>query len=94
MTRPLCFILRHGETDWNLEGRLQGSSDIPLNDEGRRQAAADLKDWMEENGADAADSDSADLTAALAASDLVVTATSAAEPLFDDAAIRAMILGT
>ena len=29
----------------------------------RRQAAADLKDWMEENGADAADSDSADLTA-------------------------------
>lgn len=39
-------------------------------------------------GTDDSGADSADLTAALAASDLVVTATSAAEPLFDDAAIR------
>jgi probable phosphoglycerate mutase len=35
---PELYFIRHGETDWNAEGRYQGSKDIPLNDRGRGQA--------------------------------------------------------
>jgi len=34
------FLVRHGETSWNREGRFQGQIDVPLNDAGLRQADA------------------------------------------------------
>ena len=37
---PDLFFVRHGETDWNRQGRLQGRRDVDLNALGRRQAVA------------------------------------------------------
>lgn len=38
MSKKRILFVRHGKTDWNGQFRFQGKSDIPLNDEGRRQA--------------------------------------------------------
>ena len=38
MRRPTLYYVRHGLTDWNVEQRLQGRRDVPLNRDGRAQA--------------------------------------------------------
>lgn len=43
----MLYIMRHGKTDWNAMKKLQGQTDIPLNEEGRemaRKAAGEYKD--------------------------------------------------
>ena len=34
----MLYIIRHGKTEWNAKRKLQGRTDIPLNDDGRLMA--------------------------------------------------------
>ena len=60
MPRVVVYYIRHGETDWNVEGRLQGRREIPLNARGRAQAVhcgEILRDLFARDGRNAADFD-------------------------------------
>ena len=60
MPRPILYFVRHGETDWNRERRLQGQHDIPLNALGRAQAqrcGVLMRDLLGRNGREITDYD-------------------------------------
>lgn len=38
MTAGRLIVWRHGRTEWNLDGRMQGQADVPLDETGRQQA--------------------------------------------------------
>ncbi|MEH2492137.1 histidine phosphatase family protein [Bradyrhizobium sp. AZCC 2230] len=55
MPVPTIYYLRHGETEWNALGRLQGTKDVPLNARGRGQAVQAgliLADLLKRDGRD------------------------------------------
>lgn len=87
-TTKTVFIFRHGETDWNKAGRMQGHTDIDLNETGRQQALA-LQDYFKKNPVDvflASDLKRAQETAKIARGDLKV-------PLEIDPLHRETLLG-
>ena len=43
----MLYIMRHGRTDWNVRHKLQGRTDIPLNDEGRMMAVEAGKQYVD-----------------------------------------------
>lgn len=57
---PDIYFIRHGETDWNAEGRYQGRKDIPLNARGQGQADANgplLRELLQRDGLQAGNFD-------------------------------------
>jgi len=85
----ILFLFRHGETDWNREGRLQGHTDTPLNATGLAQAQA-LAEQLQTHRLDAVVS--SDLSRARTTAQIVAEALRV--PLFIEAGLRETDVGT
>jgi broad specificity phosphatase PhoE len=86
--RRTLFVFRHGQTDWNREGRLQGHIDTPLNATGLAQAEA-LADGLRIHRLDAVVS--SDLTRALTTGRIIAEALGV--PLMTDHGLRETSVG-
>jgi broad specificity phosphatase PhoE len=84
----ILFLFRHGETDWNREGRLQGHTDTPLNATGLAQAEA-LSETLRPHRLDAVVS--SDLLRASTTGRIVAQALDV--PLFTDLGLRETNVG-
>jgi len=84
----ILFLFRHGETDWNREGRLQGHTDTPLNATGLAQAEA-LAETLRRHRLDAVVS--SDLMRAWATAQIVAEALGL--PLLADPGLRETNVG-
>jgi probable phosphoglycerate mutase len=82
------YIIRHGQTDWNVQRRLQGHTDIPLNNHGRQQAKA-LQEVLLPLSIEAFYS--SDLSRAIVTAELARA--HAAIPIIQDAGLREAALG-
>ena len=43
----MLYVIRHGKTEWNVLHKLQGRTDVPLNEEGRRMAEAAREEYRD-----------------------------------------------
>jgi probable phosphoglycerate mutase len=82
------YVFRHGQTDWNVEGRIQGHLDVHLNETGRAQARR-LARHTRRLGLEACLS--SDLTRARETATIVAAASGA--PVFTDPGLREIHLG-
>ena len=90
MDATRLLLIRHGETDWNAAGRIQGEIDIPLNAHGREQARR-LANALAERDA-IARIYSSDLARALETAQILGRATQA--PVTTSPALRERRFGT
>ena len=86
--RRVLFLFRHGQTDWNREGRLQGHTDTPLNATGLAQAEA-LAQRLLAHRLDAVVS--SDLTRALTTARIIAEISGV--PLLTDSGLREVSVG-
>jgi probable phosphoglycerate mutase len=91
----MIYLVRHGETAFNAEGRLQGRLDSPLTDLGRAQARA-VGEWFLDRLGDRADDvviESSPQGRALDTASIIALAMGAGRPARTDARLREIALG-